>query len=59
MTERPFTTALFMLRCLELGITPSQLAYYDYGDIMDLLIERGNDAEDWDYVATQEDFDRF
>lgn len=47
-----------MLRCLELGITPSELAYFDYGDVLDLLTERGNDAEKWDYVATQEDMDR-
>ena len=59
MTERPQTTGLFILRCIELGITPSQLPLFDMGEIMDLLIERGNDAENWCYVATQEDFDRF
>ena len=59
MTERPQTTALFMLRCLELGVSPSHLPYFDYGEIVDLLIERGNDGEEYDYVATQSDFDRF
>lgn len=48
-----------MLRCLELGLRPSDLTSLEYGFVMDMLIERGNDAEDWDYVATQEDFDRF
>lgn len=38
---------------------PSDLSELEYGTVMDMLIERGNDAEDWDYVATQEDFDRF
>lgn len=59
MTERPYTTGIYMLRCLELGLRPSDLTSLEYGFVMDMLIERGNDAEDWDYVATQEDFDRF
>lgn len=59
MTERPYTTGIYMLRCLELGLRPSDLSDLEYGFVMDMLIERGNDAEDWDYVATQEDFDRF
>ena len=48
-----------MLRCLELGLRPSDLSHLEYGVVMDMLIERGNDAEEWDYVATQEDYDRF
>ena len=48
-----------MLRCLELGLRPSDLADLEYGFVMDMLTERGNDGEDWDYVATQDDFDRF
>lgn len=59
MTERPFTTGLFMLRCAEMGLRPSDLCNLDYGLVIDMLIERGNDAEEYDYVATQEDFDRF
>ena len=48
-----------MLRCLELGLRPSDLQYLEYGEVSDMLIERGNDEEKWQYVATQEDFDRF
>ena len=48
-----------MLRCLELGLRPSDLGDLNYGSVVDMLIEKGNDAEEWDYVATQEDFDRF
>lgn len=58
MTVRPYNTAVYMLRCLELGLHPSDLEWFSYGDIMDLLIERGNDGEKWDYKATQEDMDR-
>lgn len=59
MTDRPFTTGLYMLRCMELGLKPTDLHYLDYGTIKDMLIERGNDDETYNYVATQDDFDRF
>lgn len=42
-----------------MGLHMSDLAALDYGMIGDMIIERGNDAEKYDYVATQEDFDRF
>lgn len=58
MTERPYNTNVYMLRCIQLGLHPSDLMYFEYGNIMDLLIERGNDAETWRYLATQEDMDR-
>lgn len=59
MTERPYTTGVYMLRCMELGLSPSDLSVLEYGVVVDMLIERGNDAEEYDYVATQSDFDRF
>ena len=59
MTDRPFTTGLYMLRCMERGLKPIDLHYLDYGTIKDMLIERGNDDETYNYVATQDDFDRF
>ena len=48
-----------MLRCLQLGLRPSDLSLLEYGTVVDMLIERGNDDEEYDYVATQSDFDRF
>lgn len=48
-----------MLRCLELGLRPSDLCYLDQGTVNDMLVERGNDSEKYNYVATQADFDRF
>ena len=59
MTDRPYTTALYLLRCLELGLHPSDLCFLDEGTVVDMLIERGNDSEEYQYVATQADFDRF
>lgn len=59
MTDRPYTTGVYMLRCLELGLRPSDLHYLDEGMVTDMLIERGNDGEKYNYIATQADFDRF
>ena len=59
MTERPFTTGLYLLRCYQIGLRVSDLFFLETGDVMDMLTESGNDQEQWDYVATQEDFDRF
>lgn len=59
MTDRPYNTAVYMLRCLELGLKPSDLCHLEEGMIADMLIERGNDQESYNYVATQSDFDRF
>lgn len=59
MTERPYTTGLYILRCIELGLRPSDLCDIEYGVVMDMLIEKANDAEEYDYVATQSDMDRF
>lgn len=59
MTDRPYTTGVYMLRCLEIGLRPSDLSDLDYGMVTDMLIERGNDSQEYDYVATQADFDNF
>ena len=48
-----------MLRCMELGLRPSDLCLLDYGMVTDMLIERGNDSEKYQQIATQADFDRF
>lgn len=58
-TERPFTSGLFLLRCVELGLPMSDLDLLDVGMVYDLIIEKGNDGEDYDILATQADFDKF
>ena len=59
MTDRPYNTAVYMLRCLELGLHPSDLCNLDEGMVADMMIERKNDHEEYQFVATQDDFDRF
>jgi hypothetical protein len=52
-------TAVFMLRCLQVGLTLSDLDNIEYGQVMDMVIESQNDGCEYKQVATQEDFDRF
>lgn len=58
-TERPITTPLFLLRCLQVGLNLDDLDGIDIGLVNDMFIELANDHEKWDYKATQEDFDKF
>ena len=58
-TDRPFNTALYLLRCIEVGINISDLDFFEVGEIMDILTERGNDGVNYSRLATQEDMDRF
>lgn len=53
------TTALFLLRCIEMGISISDLDLLTIGMVNDIWTEKGNDGVSYDNLATQEDFDRF
>ncbi len=53
------TTPLFLLRCLEIGLSIKDLDYLTIGMVMDIWTEKANDSYKYDNVATQEDFDKF
>ena len=53
------TTPLFLLRCLEIGLSIKDLDLLTIGMVMDIWTEKGNDSVNYDRVATQADFDRF
>lgn len=53
------TTALFLLRCLQLGLRLRDLDLVTIGMVNDMAVERSNDDCEYDQLATQEDFDRF
>ena len=53
------TTALFLLRCTEIGISIADLDLLTIGLVMDMWTEKVNDGVTYDKVASQEDFDRF
>ncbi|KIR03809.1 hypothetical protein P261_02624 [Lachnospiraceae bacterium TWA4] len=58
-TDRPMTTPLFLLRCVQLGISIRDLDLLSIGMVNDMYVESSNDEYDYDVVATQEDFDNF
>ena len=53
------TTPLFLLRCLQIGLSINDLDLLTEGMVIDMATERGNDEAEWDELPTQEDFDRF
>ena len=53
------TTPLFLLRCLQLGLSIHDLDYLTIGLVLDMFTEKRNDEYEYAVVATQDDFDRF
>lgn len=53
------TTALFLLRAVQIGIALSDLDGLSMGMVLDMYAEAMNDQESYPVLATQEDFDRF
>lgn len=53
------TTALFLLRCCEVGLSMSDLDELTVGMVNDMFIEKSNDSYDWKEMANQEDMDNF
>ena len=53
------TTPLFLLRCMEVGLSMSDLGLVTIGLVLDMWTEKGNDSVHYDTLATQDDMDRF
>lgn len=53
------TTPLFLLRCVQLGISIRDLDLLTIGMVNDMYAESRNDDFKYREVATQDDFDRF
>ena len=53
------TTALFLLRCVQIGLGLGDLELLTIGMVDELFIESDNDSFSYDTLATQDDFDRF
>ncbi len=58
-TDREMTTPLFLLRCVQLGLSMADLELLSIGLINDMYAESRNDDCKYAQIATQEDFDRF
>ncbi len=46
-----------MLRCVQIGISISDLELLSIGMVNDMFIESKNDDYEYPYIATQEDID--
>ena len=57
--DRPMTTPLFLLRCVQLGLSMGDLDFLTIGLVNDMFTERENDECHYDVLADQRDFDRF
>ena len=59
-TDRPMTTPLFLLRCVQLGISIRDLDLLTIGMVNDMYAESSNDEyKGYAQIATQRDFDAF
>ncbi len=52
-------TALYTLRCIQVGLSVSDLDCLDFGFVMDIITESSNDDYKYRQVASQADFDNF
>lgn len=50
---------MFLLRCVELGISVHDLDLLTIGFVVDMWTEKANDGVNYKQIATQEDFDKF
>lgn len=53
------STPLFLLRCLEVGLSISDLESVSIGLVLDIWTEKANDEAHYEILADQDDFDRF
>ena len=53
------TTALFMLRCVELGLNIADLNLLTIGSVNDMFNEKSRDSMEWREEASQGDMDKF
>ena len=53
------TTPLFLLRCLQIGLSLRDLDLLTIGAVTEIFIERLRDDDSFNYIGTQEDFDSF
>ena len=53
------TTPLFLLRCVQIGLSISELDLLTIGTVNDMYAEMSNDVYNYPALATQEQMDRF
>lgn len=58
-SSRKAGTALILLRCLQIGLSPADLDELTLGMVFDILTEKQNDGHEYEEQATQADIDAF
>ena len=58
-TDREMTTPLFLLRCLQIGLSMRDLDLLTIGAVTEIFIESNNDDFDYCYIADQSAMDEF
>lgn len=58
-TEREMTTPLFLLRCVQLGLSMADTELLSIGLVNDMYTEQMNDEYQYCELGTQVDMDRF
>ncbi|MBO6269284.1 MAG: hypothetical protein J6N19_09125 [Clostridium sp.] len=53
------TVAVFLLRAAQMHLSLDDLDGLEYGTVIDMMTESGNDDFKYTPVATQDDFDKF
>lgn len=53
------TTPLFLLRCLQIGLSLGDLDLLTVGMVNDIFVENANDEYNYATLASQEDMDAF
>ena len=53
------STGLFLLRCVQIGLSLSDLDLLTIGMVNEMFIEKDNDDYEYETKATQIDFDSF
>ena len=53
------TTPLFLLRCVQLGLSMGDLDFLTIGLVNDMFTERENDEYKYHMLSYQSDFDKF
>ena len=56
---RQLNVALFLLRCVELGLSLDDLDKLTIGMVNDMFVEKSNDEYEWKEIASQDDMDAF
>ena len=58
-TVREILTSTYLLRCKQLSLTIEEMDQLEYGLVLDMMTEAGNDSVDYPKKATQAQFREF